>query len=508
MRAPLDQLPAEAGARLLSRGVVVTVLLALVLGVHVCFARGPWLDEFWSIRMGDPRLPLLDLADRRWLHDTNPVWANLLYRMASATGAETVGWLRLVLNLPAFLLFALLSLILSRRSPSRSPFYLLLAILIVALPAFNTSFSDYRFYFWQWCWMGMLLQFGHWLLVEGDEVKLPPGKTAKALGLASVFGAVGLHFVGGLIASVFVGLLLLALARRRALRTVAALAVPAALVWSSMLAFAIRQYSNVSRELDYSWIETTTPLALYFAGIVIAGALFANPVATVSAVAGRGDTAHAATWNRRRAFIGLLAASIVASGLLLLALNSVRPLIVDRYLQSWQLMVSAMIAAAAGPAISASRWRVYGVVAFACVSIGLTTVQQARERGWYATRDYITAEVRHCPATRVHAISSWRLRSVRDSSVARIEGAVFADAYAMLAREAGFTVSIVPAEIRVLDVPAACGLLLWVEHAGGRRLRSAREMLEKAELGFAQRARVRLFRSADGVVLSAERVTR
>lgn len=468
----------------------------LVCGIAVSCTRGVWLDEFWSLRLSDAALPLRRLYGERWLHDTNPVWANLLYRLAAASGAEAIPALRLVLNLPALLLFVATTALTARDSPSRSPFYLVFAVLVLALPAFNSALSDYRSFFWQLCMAAMLLQYIHWLLVE-PQGHQPSAVTA--LGMVGLFGSIVLHFVGGLITSTLVALLLLELARRGRWADAGRLAVPAVAAWASMLLFAFLQYREVGRELDYSWIATDTPLALQFAGSVLLGGLLANPAATGLALLMReGD-------RPQRRFILLLAAAILASALLLLAANSLKPLIVDRYLLAWQPMLCACIAAAGAKAIVAQRWRLIAVLACAALAIPATAVRQAREVGWNGTRDHIAAAVRRCPSSPVYAMSPWRLTAARDSRAARFEDAVFEQGYRSLAREGGFRVRMVSPQTRVLGVPAGCPLLLWVEHTGGHRFKAAPALLADAGLGFAQRAQTRLFSTADGFVVTAQR---
>lgn len=480
---------------------IATVGFVLLCGVYVAWVRGAWLDEFWSLRMGDPAVALNDLIVQRWLRDTNPVWSNLLYRLARLSGVETITHLRLVLNVPAFALFAAMSIATSRRSPSRNPFYLVFGVLVVALPAFSTTLADFRAYFWQMCWTGILLQYAHWIVVEPHDAATP--RTVAILGPASVFAAIALHFVSGLIVSVLLAILLLLLVRRKAWAGAARVGVPAALVGASMLLFAILQYRRVSGELDYSWIDTTTSMALIFGGSVLLSSLLANPVATVSALLSRG-TGFAFTPGQR-AFLLLLGATILTSAGLLLLANSYRPLVVDRYLLPWQPIVCAMLATAAARVIVAERWRLYAMLAFALFSTGSTAARQAREIGWNGTRDYIAAAVRRCPSAKVHAISSWRLKDARDTRAAALEEPVFAAAYRQLAREGGFGVSIVPSGTRILNIPPDCPLLLWVEHSGGRRAHDVRSIMADARLGFAQRARTSLFTTADGFVVVAQR---
>lgn len=473
--------------------------LAVACALYAAFSRGIWLDEFWSLRLGDPEISFGDALNERWLRDTNPVSANLLYRIVGETGARDIFALRLILNLPAALLLFAGSAALWRSSPTRDPFYIVLPMLVAGLPAFVSTFADFRIYLWQLCSTALALQAGYRIVVEPTATR-----SGVVIGLATtaLIAALILHFVAGLLVAIFAGTFAMYLARRRRWRAVGAIALPAAIAGSAMLVLAAVQYVHVSRALAQSWIETTTLGAILMMAGAASAALLANPGATAVALV----ASRAGTGSRRR-YVLLLVVAIAVGGALLLLVNAVRPVVVDRYLLPWQPAVCAILAASISGAIGCG-WRLYAVAACCVLSIAITTVRQSRETGWNGTRDFVAATVHACPATRVHAISPWRLRSSRDSRAAALEAPVFEDAYRRLATDAGFAVTIVPDAVRVLDLPVACASLLWIEHSGGVRLGDAASLFRDARIGLTGPARVSRFATADGVVLIAERVTR
>lgn len=473
-----------------------------IAAIYACVTRGIWLDEFWSLRLGDPSLPFATLVEQRWLRDTNPMTANLLYRLAAETGLRDVAGLRLALNLPAAALLLATTLKLDRTSPTRSPFYIVFAILLVALPAFVATFGDFRAYFWQFCAAAVLLQFAYRIIVDAPSIPKPT-LLGTALAITALAAALTLHFVGALVASVLVACFLLRFARERNWRLFSAIAVPAALCWSAMLVMFFLQYRRISQDLDTSWIATSTPDALLITGTALSAALIANPAAAALAVLAPRVASDATPG--KRAFVMLLATGVAIGAAFLLLVNGWQSVIVDRYLLVWQVAVCAVIAVHAAPAIAAAGWKLYAVIAFSTLSVAVGTYKQSREIGWNGTRDFIASALGDCSETKVYAISPWRLRAQRGSRAAALERPVFEDAYLRLARDAGFGVAIVPDAARILDIPARCPSLLWIEHSGGRRLAGAVEVLRDAGLGFASPARVSMFSTADGVVIVARR---
>lgn len=483
-------------------------LLAVAAGIYAAWSRGMWLDEFWSLRLGHPDVPLAELISERWLRDPHPMLANALYRIAATSGWDGIGFLRLVLNLPAFAALLAATTLFTRASPSRSWFYIVLVILVCGLFDFVASFADLRSYFWQLCWTTIVLQLAYWLIAERDRPQLPSNTALTALAYAGVFLTISLHYVGGLIASVPVALLLLHAARGRAWRVLAVLATPAAIAWVSMTILAAFQYAEVAPLLDFAWIETTTWEAVRTGASVLAAAALANPAAVVIAVVAvwtmRGAPAANGTVTKRPFYV-FIAASLAVSAAMLLVLNGQRPVVVDRYLISWQPMVCAGLAAATAQAVASSRIKLWAVVACSALSIIVSAVVQAREGNWNETRDFIARAVARCPGARVFAMSPWRLGSGYGTRASVHEGAAFADAYRRSARDGGFAVSIVTPDDRVLPLPAGCPALLWVEHSGGRHIPGADFVMARARLGFAGPVSARLFRSPNGFVLIASR---
>lgn len=486
------------------------VAVALLCAAVASLSRGIWLDEFWSRHNADPSASWPQLA-QRWLNDPHPLLPNLLYRLVLAAGGDSIGWSRILLNAPAMLALCAATLFFHRRSRTSHPFYIVLAILLISLPSFVDSLSNLRSYLWQICWAGIVAQFLFFTLSERSGEPRDPQTGAAvshaaplAIGMIAIFVSINLHFLGGVVISVAIALLLAHLLRRRAWRPFGAIAAATALAWLAILIQIALQYRNVARNLDFNWIATSTPDALAaFAG-TIGMIVIVSPLAAWLAVFGRAkraddDPALAAS---ERDFIRLLLLALGLSALLLLALNALKPVVVDRYLLGWQVLACAVVAAAAARALAASRLLSASFVLVALLFVLGATIHFARAQAWHAGRDHIAATVRACPSTKVYAMSPWRLGNARHSRLAAFESPVFADAYRQLARQGGFALSILPDAQKLIPVDGACPTLLWVEHAGPGSTPDA--VLRAARIGFPPGARLTLFKSQSGFVLIAQ----
>jgi hypothetical protein len=483
--------------------------VALLCAAVASLSRGIWLDEFWSRHNSDPSASWPELA-HRWLNDPHPMLPNLLYRLVLAAGGDSIGWSRIMLNAPAMLALCAATLLFHQRSKTSHPFYIVLAILLISLPSFVDSFSNLRSYLWQICWAGIVAQFLFFTVTEvyGERGGRPAGAAMSqaaplALGMIAIVVSINLHFLGGVVISVAIALLLGHLALRRAWRPFGAIAAAAVLAWLAMSIQAALQYRNVARNLDFNWISTSTSDALAaFAG-AIGMIVIVSPIAAWIAVFGRGKGASGdpALAAAERDFIRLLLLALGLSALLMLALNTLKPVIVDRYLLGWQVLACAVLAAASARALTANRLLYRSFVLVALLFVLGATVHFARAKAWHAGRDHIAATVRACPSTKVYAMSPWRLGDARDSRLAAFESPVFADAYRQLARQGGFTLAILPDAQRLIPVDGACPTLLWVEHAGPGSTPDV--VLRAARIGFPPGTRLTLFKSQSGFVLIA-----
>jgi len=406
--------------------------------------RGIWLDEFWSLYLGRA-----DVGRADWTRDTHPWAANLLYWTVTVSGVEEIGARRLALNLPAFVLIAATLVVFARHARL---FPIVLLLVVIGLPDFVPSFADYRTYGWQIAGVFALLCYAHWLA----DVPAPSGRLQHLIGSTGVIASIGLHYVGGLVASVFVALLVSWLWIRGQRRHAIRLGLVAMAVWTITLVSAVALLRGMAQSIDHGWIKTSTGVALALFALVSVQALLANLVATASALLGR---------PKLGAFAALLMGAIVGGLLLLVAINLATPVVVQRYLIGWQVLVCGLVAMLAVPLLDQRKWLLAPAALAALGSLAINTREALTQTGWTDNLGWIADEQRACPASKVYAVSAQRLTVIKDTKLSAREGALIGDAYRSLAMNEDVAVEVLPHTGRsTLAPPGACPTLLWIEH--------------------------------------------
>src|SRR5690349_7686409 len=86
-----------SGAAVLRKGSVsagevqLVGLVCLVLCLIAIYARGTWLDEYWSVWLSGPSLPFTAAARNRWLPDVgHPALFNTLFWAIGQLGDTTI----------------------------------------------------------------------------------------------------------------------------------------------------------------------------------------------------------------------------------------------------------------------------------------------------------------------------------------------------------------------------------------------------------------------------------
>ncbi len=469
--------------------------LALVAFAAVVFAahtRGIWLDEFWSQRLGDPDMSLAALAADRWLSDTHPPLANLLYRLVSATGITSISAQRLALNLPALFALTAATFVMARRSGVAIPVIFAGAL---ALAGTVEAFADFRSYAWQIAAITVLFQYTVLLFSDRSAAMVD-----HAIGAIALYLALSLHYVTAIQISIFVVGLVAALVAARRWREALIIVPVAAIAWVSLLATGLVLLGRMQRDIDFGWIQTSTPIALLLFGFLLVTTLLSTPLVAYFAVKGAREAANRSTG---RVLVGILLWTVVAGFVALIALNIVTPIIVQRYLVVWQLAVVALLAVLAEPTIAASRWRMFATFGFAVPLIVYGALQAAQTTGWNENRDWIADRISACPATTVYALSPWALKTARASNSARRETAVILDSYRKMAREKGFAVTTLDlADRHRIDVSGTCPTLVWIEHIDPSDIPDAAYILRVGGLEPSMPVATNLSVSGSGVVLA------
>lgn len=112
-------------------GSIAVILLVMAVNAAL---RGPWLDEFWTLELSDPRRGLATLVGEGWLRDTHPPAFNLWATLLSSLGLDSISLARLASNLPAAGLLMWAALSFSRRTPGDRTYHLAMLLLVLSLP--------------------------------------------------------------------------------------------------------------------------------------------------------------------------------------------------------------------------------------------------------------------------------------------------------------------------------------------------------------------------------------
>jgi hypothetical protein len=433
-------------------------LLALSCIVVVSRQRGIWLDEFWSQRLGDPSIPLRSMLIEQWLSDTHPPLANLLYRAVLATGATGIEAQRMILNIPAFMFLVVATGMFGRvRTREAQLFPLIVFGTAISLPGSIEAFTDFRTYGWQIATIIVLFQYAR-VLVSNERIT----RFAHVLGGCALFLALSLHYVTGIIISIFAIGLIAALVVAQRWRPTACIVAISATAWVSLTISGLILIGRMRRDVDFGWILTSTPAGMLLFGLVAVTTLLAVPLLVLFGWQSIGGK----MLDRPQQTLALLLVWTLVAGFgALVCLNLLTPIIVQRYLVGWQLALVALVSVVAEPIVRRGRWQIFAVMAFSAFMTVVGAAQAAKNTGWRENRDRIAETVRRCPTARVYTLSPWRLKTARDSNSARRETVVIAEGYRRLANEGGFQISILdlhsPAR---LDVDPRCPTLVWIEH--------------------------------------------
>jgi hypothetical protein len=172
------------------------------------------------------------------------------------------------------------------------------------------------------------------------DLELRRDRGLVVVAVLATAGSIALHYVGAIFGSLLAGAIQRALQRGH-WRWAGLVFVTASLAALSVVAVALLQARNWAVDLDHSWTEAR-PLAAVLAMplALIAGAVVNNVVPLAALCPG---------WRRwnppERIFVVLIAAVLVIGLVVVLAINAVQPIVVDRYLVAVPVLVAGILAA-------------------------------------------------------------------------------------------------------------------------------------------------------------------
>jgi hypothetical protein len=474
---------------------------------YAALNKGPWLDEFWSYYLTDPSLTWSNLLRDRWLRDTHPVPANMLYLIVRGLGAEDPGPARLLLNLPALAVMSAAAILFFRTAKRGRSFYLLFPALVLALPDATLFASEFRSYFWQIALIVMAVQHVHLSLSEAEEVA--GRRIVQLVGLCAVLLSLLLHFITSALVTPLYLLAALALWRDGRRAAAKRLGIALTLAWAILGPLALIHYGSGANDLDVRWITTNTAQALWmFAESLIAVAKGAAvPIGllaflTFRAPLGRDNQSARSSNSMPTSFAVLILRAILIGAIGLLVLNALQPILVSRYFLPWQVMTAGAVAALASSALDRRPVLLAATGIWSLAVIGSEAVEQAGQRRWLEGLERASAIAAACPGTRVYATSHWRFTQHRASRTAERESRIVELAYRRLAARRGLSVEVLDQRSPVTIAPQpSCPTLIWVQHFTAVPGTSAPDLLAGADITLTEPTAVRIVPSSEDSML-------
>ena len=480
-------------------GVIAAAAVGLILAMMSVDAalQGPWLDEFWTLELSDTSRGLLPLARDRWLSDVHPPVFNLWATFLTSIGVTSIPAGRLASNLPAAGLMILAAVRLSRRMPEQAGFNAALLLLVLSLGQSLEAFANYRSYFWQIAALTTLVFVARHVASTRADLDRAKDSDLGAIAVLATAGSIGLHYIGGLFGGLLAGAIGLSALARGHRRWAALMLTTAGLASLFVLAAVLLQARKWAAELDHSWIDPIGLEALAVPFALAAGAACQNPVPLVG------------LWRGRRSgsqglFLAMIVAVLAVGVAIVLVINAYKPIVVDRYLFSVPVLVSAIMAV---PAARLARDRaLFGLFALVAVAMAASPlVRSGIKPLWREGAETIAEITAGCPGTQVYAASGWALGPAAETRAALREDPIFKRAYNSLAQQYGYTVQFVGQNGSIQAAPGACPLLLWYEHTPNDAENDLPWALSVVGLTGLEGARVSAIRSPTGFVVRIDR---
>ncbi|MBW8816095.1 MAG: hypothetical protein JF588_21985 [Caulobacterales bacterium] len=448
-------------------GGLFAIMFAQAL--YLCWARGIWIDEIWSLWLGRRDLPFAQVVTERWTHDVHPpLFSAINWLFDPAVGLNIV--LRRLLNLLPLAAFIGGAAYVARRDRALGKIVLVFAVLLTTNAFYFVNFAEHRPYF--------LMENGYALaLLSLYAIAISPGDFERRrdlplalLSAAAIFVALNSHFVCAFIEAPSIGLVLLDQLRRRRWGWSAWIAGAVAIAVLTLLLTFYLQYAYVGPTAKNLWIDTGMRKGLQIIARAVAYCAVGNVVAAAVAmlVLWRiGRTSEPAADGARPpagslTFILALGLGVVAAAIAMVAINAVKPIIEYRYFAPFAPASALILAVLAAPRILSSRWLLMAFLLNGLLLGAWATHREAKNLRWDATARYIQAEVRKCPTTRVYGVDP---RYVQPYTGAEGHDRVQAWGYQIVGRAFGFE-----AQPIHMDAPAAiltddrCPTLFWAEH--------------------------------------------
>ena len=450
--------------RLWQLGMLVAAVLPLWFTLAIF--RDVWIDELWTLYMSAHGLPFGEMFRERWTHDTHPpLFMMSQWLFGTPIGENLIG--RRLLNLVPLLLFSGMAMAVARRRGDAMPFFLVFGALVFSSSVLGLNFPELRAYFGQYCASAVLAILLFELTHRDDD--LQPGRdTGLAIMIVgTLLLALNLQYVCAFICGIVVGIFAIDQwrvgHRRWATLLVGTTAVCVGLLFLAL--WASRPY--MAQATTDFWLKRTTGEGIHVLAKMMLLATSYNVVAVACGVNGL-----VAAWHDRRhvlarpdlRYVLLLAVALAIAAAALLAVNAVKPIMIERYVLPLAPFAAAGLATlAAKPAM---RRGVYPlIVALAAVAIIPVLLRELRRQDWNAGAAVVSAQVRGCAGTRVYGVDRRDLLPAFAGAPLPNQHDIVSWSMQYVARQHDYALTMVRPDTGPLQLaPAPCPTIIWVDH--------------------------------------------
>ena len=469
-----------------SRVLPIACVIGLSLVIVYVLQSGTWLDEYWQLWVsGAPK----GLIIQRFGPDAHPPLFNLVARgIIAITGANVI--VARLVNLA----LAIAAMALGLRSMTALEANLrwrifLLVSASAGLVGMTHLASSFRVY--PWVLVLAALQ-GCLLLCVAQRASF-----STPLAICVTLASTLLQYVHAA-GAIVIGMVCIALAWRNRDRRTAAIFLVSVVAGSLIdLATGLAQLPFWKATYDVNWIGDSGSSPWQTLGEVFGNYLLFN-------LAGAGLIAFAILRGRSRRFLAILAPLPIAL-LVWLAMGSVQPLLVPRYLASIAGLLSVAAAVGWTDLALGNFWNSVAAALVAFQPLFYDFVAPART-GWEEGARIAAKAASECPHSLIYAIPAWRFRDQPNSRTARFETPVMGFGYKAVGRRFGLEPQIVtePTRIHLGDCPA----IIWMEAGHGIEQVPVQVVLERAQLQVDKSFNARFEPTQNGAVLLISRSNR
>lgn len=450
-------------ARIAALTCAVAALAAIAAaGVWMAFARGPFIDEFSSLWMSEPGVPLRRMLVERLAFDVHPPFYMLATRgLRELWPGAGLAELRLF-NLAPLAVWALYAAWAYARRPGLRAFVAAAFVLSLAGEEFGGQMRSLRPYFALICAADVFALASALIYLDlraGRRAARVEIVVASAALLTLMSGHYLSAFETALLVCAFAAALAITGDRRSALLALVAVAVAAI---PSLAFLAWRRGYMLGWTGGGFWIRTSTIEALRIMGHFLTRMAGFNIVAYAGlALMARPSTSHRRAGEPMGELAAIGSGSVVLTLAILLVVNLQTSIVIERYLDFMGGALAVALAAGVARWATTRPWLYAAALAWAAAAAGMEARSHitAHEDAWYATARLVAADVKACPGARVDTFH-WS-----DRYFNALPGDPYARAYAYsrLARQFGFADAL---QRPLPQTDPGCPRILWGEHLG------------------------------------------